>query len=122
MTIRHLDRLLLPASVAVFGASDKPGRVGTTVWRNLRAGPFKGALMPVNPRLAQLDGIEVSADVAALPAVPDLAVLCTPPHTIAPLVQALGERGTRAAIVITAGLTPQQKQAALDAARPHLLR
>ncbi|HEY9027379.1 MAG TPA: bifunctional acetate--CoA ligase family protein/GNAT family N-acetyltransferase, partial [Burkholderiaceae bacterium] len=52
----------------------------------------------------------------------DLAVLCTPPATIAPLVADLAERGTRAAVVVTAGLTPRQKQAALDATRPHTLR
>lgn len=122
MTQRHLDRLLSPESVAVFGASDKPARVGTTVWRNLAGGGFKGAIAPVNPRLAELDGQRCYADVAELPFVPDLAVLCTPPDTIAPLVTQLGAAGTRAAIVVTAGLTPQQKQAALDAARPHTLR
>ncbi|RTL33487.1 MAG: bifunctional acyl-CoA synthetase/GNAT family N-acetyltransferase [Burkholderiales bacterium] len=122
MTIRHLHQLLHPRSVAVFGASDKPGRVGTTVWRNLRSGGFQGPLSPVNPRLTLLDGQACHADVQALPFTPDLAVLCTPPHTIAPLVAQLGSRGTRAAVVITAGLAPEQKQAALDAARPHTLR
>ncbi|HEV6963817.1 bifunctional acetate--CoA ligase family protein/GNAT family N-acetyltransferase [Roseateles sp.] len=122
MTQRHLDRLLHPQSVAVFGASDKPARVGTTVWRNLVAGGFKGQLAPVNPRLAELDGVRCHRDVAALPFTPDLAVLCTPPHTVAALVDELGRRGTRAAVIVTAGLTPQQKQATLAAARPHLLR
>jgi acetyltransferase len=35
MSIRHLDRLLEPRSVAVIGASDRVGSVGATVWRNL---------------------------------------------------------------------------------------
>ncbi len=122
MTQRHLDRLLAPESVAVFGASDKPGRVGTTVWRNLVAAGFKGVLAPVNPRLPELDGAQCFGDVTGLPFVPELAVLCTPPDTIAPLIGQLGAFGTRAAIIVTAGLTLQQKQAALDAARPHTLR
>ncbi|KQW42502.1 MULTISPECIES: bifunctional acetate--CoA ligase family protein/GNAT family N-acetyltransferase [unclassified Roseateles] len=122
MTQRHLDRLLTPQSVAVFGASDKPGRVGTTVWRNLVAGGFKGPVAPVNPRVQRLDGAPCYRDVAELPFTPDLAVLCTPPHGIAALVRQLGERGTRAVVIVTAGLSPQQKQAALDAARPHMLR
>ena len=84
MTQRHLDRLLTPKSVAIFGASDKPARVGTTVWRNLVAGGFKGPLAPVNPRLQELDGMRCYGDVAELPFTPDLAVLCTPPDTIAP--------------------------------------
>ena len=122
MTQRHLDRLLTPQSVAVFGASDKPARVGTTVWRNLLAGGFKGQLAPVNPRLSSLDGQPCFGRVGALPFTPDLAVICTPPATVPALVAELGRRGTRAAAIITAGLTPAQKQQALDAARPHMLR
>lgn len=122
MTQRHLDRLLSPRAVAVFGASDKPARVGTTVWRNLVSGGFQGPVMAVNPRLQTLDGRPCHAGVDALPCVPDLAVLCTPPDTIAGLVAQLGARGTKAVIVVTAGLSATQKQAALDAARPHTLR
>ena len=70
MSIRNLDSLLDPASVALIGASDRPASVGATVWRNLRTGGFKGPLWPVNQRLgkagARLDGIPVLADVAAL--------------------------------------------------------
>ena len=122
MTIRHLDRLIEPASVAVIGASDRPASVGATVWRNLRAGSFTGQVFAVNPSRRTLDGEPVAARVADLPAAPDLAVICTPPHTVAAIVAELGALGTRAAIVVTAGLDAAQKQAALDAARPHVLR
>lgn len=122
MTLRHLDRLLTPASVAVFGASDRAGAVGTHVWRNLQGGGFAGPLLPVNPKREQLDGVKAYARAADLPVVPDLAVLCTPPATVPGLIAELGALGTRAAIIVTAGLTPEQKQAALDAARPHVLR
>ena len=122
MTIRNLDRLLEPRSVAVFGASDRPASVGTTVWRNLRAGRFGGPVYAVNPKRSVLDGERVFARAADLPCVPDLAVLCTPPATVPGLVAELGALGTRAAVLMSAGLTAAQKQAALDAARPHLLR
>ena len=49
-------------------------------------------------------------------------MLCTPPGTVPALIDELGALGTRAAIVMTAGLDAAQKQAMLDAARPHLLR
>lgn len=122
MTIRHLDRLLSPTSVAVFGASNRPGSVGTMVWRNLRAGHFPGPIYAVNPKHRALDGVPVFAKAAHLPAAPDLALLCTPAHTVAQLVAELGALGTRAVIIVTAGLSAAQKQAALDAARPHLMR
>ncbi len=122
MSIRHLERLLEPKSVAVFGASNRAGSVGATVWRNLRAGTFAGPIHAVNPKHTTLDGVRVYAHAADLPQPPDLAVLCTPPATVPGLIDELGRRGTRAAIVMTAGLDAAQKQAMLDAARPHLLR
>ncbi|MCW7540896.1 bifunctional acetate--CoA ligase family protein/GNAT family N-acetyltransferase [Aquabacterium sp. A7-Y] len=122
MTLRHLDRLLDPASVAVFGASDRPGSVGATVWRNLRSGGFAGPLFAVNLRHATLDGQPVYRHATDLPRVPDLAVVCTPPQTVPKLVAELGTLGTRAVIIVTAGLDAAQKQAALAAARPHLVR
>jgi acetyltransferase len=122
MTLRNLDRLLTPRSVAVFGASSRAASVGATVWRNLRAGGFEGPVFAVNPKHRRLDGQPCVARAADLPQVPDLAVVCTPPATVAPLVAELAALGTRAAVVMTAGLDAVQKQAMLDAAKPHLLR
>jgi acetyltransferase len=122
MSIRHLDSLFDPASVAVFGASDRPASVGATVWRNLRGGGFAGPLWPVNPKRDRLDGVPVFARVADLPEAPELAVICTPEPTVAGLIAELGARGTRAAIVLSAGFDEAGRQALRDAARPHLLR
>jgi len=122
MSVRHLDRLLEPASIAVAGASPRPRSVGATVWRNLRSGSFAGPVYPVNPKHDTLDGATCFARPADLPLAPDLAIICTPPATVAELVAAFAARGTRAAIVMTAGLDRAQKQAMLDAARPHVLR
>ena len=122
MSVRHLDRLLEPASIVVVGASDRAGSVGATVWRNLRAGSFKGPIFAVNAKHATIGGVAAFARAADLPQAPDLAVICTPPDTVAGLIAELGERGTRAAIVMTAGLGSAQKTAMLDAARPFVLR
>ena len=122
MSIRHLDHMLLPRSIVLVGASDRAASVGATVWRNLRAGRFAGPVYAVNPGRSVLDGQPVYATVADLPEAPDLAVICTPPATVPGLIDALGRRGTRAAVVMTAGLDAPTRQAMLDAARPHLLR
>ncbi|MBA5687170.1 bifunctional acetate--CoA ligase family protein/GNAT family N-acetyltransferase [Rugamonas apoptosis] len=128
MSIRHLKHLFAPASVAVIGASDKPQRIGTRVLANLVEGGFGGALWPLNPRHDRLHGLRCYAKLSALPAAPDLAILCTPPATIPGLIADLGARGTRAAIVMTAGLEAHRaggrsvRQAMLEAARPHRLR
>ncbi|HET7794052.1 MAG TPA: CoA-binding protein, partial [Rhizobacter sp.] len=122
MSIRHLDRLLEPRSIAVIGASDRAASVGATVWRNLRSGAFAGPVWPVNPKHDTLGDVPVFASVEALPAAPDLAVICTPAPTVPGLIDALGRLGTRAAIVMTAGLDRDTRAAMLARARPHLLR
>jgi len=73
--------------------------------RNLLRGGFQGPVMPVNPKHAAVAGVLAYPDVASLPVAPDLAVLCTPPATVPGLVAALGAAGTRAAAVLTAGLS-----------------
>jgi acetyltransferase len=129
MTIRNLDSLLRPRSVAVIGASPKPNSIGAIVMRNLVAGKFRGPVYPVNPHHREVAGMRAFGAVRDLPGAPDLAVICTPPKTIPGLIAELGERGTKAAAVLTAGLgqaTDGQggtlNQAMLDASRPHLLR
>jgi acetyltransferase len=108
--------------VAVFGASERPASVGATVWRNLREGGFSGPRWAVNPKHTQLGSEPCHANVASLPEAPELAVICTPPATVPRLIDDLGERGTRAAVVLSAGLDATQRKAMLGAARRHLLR
>ncbi|MGL6109489.1 MAG: GNAT family N-acetyltransferase [Rubrivivax sp.] len=122
MSTRNLEGLLNPASVALIGASARVDSLGTTAWRNLRAGQYKGPVYAVNPKHRRLDGQGVYARIADLPQAPDLAVICTPAPTVASVVAELGARGTRAAVVLSPGLDAAQCQAMLDAARPHLLR
>ena len=129
MSVRHLDSLFAPRSVAVIGVSERAGSLGAIVLRNLRAGGFAGPVWAVNKHRAQVDGVEVLAGVEALPEAPELAVICTPAASVPALVQALAARGTRAAIVLTAGLKQGAgedgrsfEQAMLDAARPFVLR
>jgi acetyltransferase len=121
MSIRNLDSLFSPRSVAVFGASDRAHSVGATVWQNLASG-FQGRLYAVNPRRPQLGDVRAYAHAADLPEAPELAVVCTRPDTLPGLIAELGALGTRAAVVVTAGLSSAQKQAMLDAARQHTLR
>ena len=96
--------------------------------QNLLAGGFDGPIMPVNPRHKSVAGVLAWSDVKDLPIAPDLGVICTPPETVPGIVADLGKRGTRAAIVITAGFAEHGEAGKLlqrqicEAARPHLLR
>ena len=122
MSIRNLDSLFDPASVAVFGASLRADSVGATVWHNLSVGGYPGPRYAVNPKYSVLGADLVVARAADLPQAPALAIICTPPATVPGLIEDLGRLGTRAAVVMTAGMDHAQKQASLGAARRHLLR
>ena len=108
MTIRNLDRLFKPQSIALIGASKRPSSVGAVLARNLFASGFDGPVMPVNPKHRSIQGVLTFEDVESLPLTPDLAVIATPPDVIPALIDQLGRRGTKAALVITAGLNQEQ--------------
>ena len=124
MTIRNLEFAARPRSVAVIGASGRPGAVGHIVMQNLKDGGFAGEVWAVNPKYSEIDGRPCYRSAADIPGVPDIAVIVTPPETVPGIITELGEKGTRAAVVITAGLTRENglRQAMLDAARPYLFR
>ncbi len=129
MTVRNLNFMFKPASVALIGASQRPGTVGSVVAHNLFSAGFEGRVFPVNPKYKTIEGVTTYPDIAALPKAPDLAVIATPPDTIPELIAKLAARGTRAAVVITAGFTEggdshgrELSRSMLAAARPHLMR
>ncbi len=103
MTVRNLDYLFKPTSVVHIGASERPGSVGAVLAESLMSSGFEGPIYPVNPKYARIRGQRTYHSVAELPETPDLAVITTPPETVPDIVGQLGERGTRAAVVITAG-------------------
>ncbi|WP_320046816.1 GNAT family N-acetyltransferase [uncultured Ilyobacter sp.] len=129
MSVRNLDALFRPTSIAVIGASNTPHNIGGVVVRNLLKSGFNGPIMPVNPKYQAIAGVLAYSDVESLPVTPDVAVICTPPKTVPELIEQLGQRGTRAAIVITAGLAHIEyrdgqsiNDAMLAAARKYTLR
>src|SRR5262249_13849817 len=122
------EKLFRPRSVALIGATDRPGAVGAVVLRNLRRAGLKVPLSLVNPRHHELAGLTVYADVASLPEAPDLAIIVTPPQTVPGLVRDLDARGTKACVIMSAGFGElgeagrALQQQALEAAEPHLVR
>ena len=130
MTVRNLDKMFKPSSVALIGAGITPKTVGSVLSANLRSGGFSGPIFFVNPRHRCIDSIPCYPGIGSLPAAPDLAIIATPPHTVPEILGGLAERGTKAAIVITAGSngtrqphdTADWKKEMLAKAGPHLLR
>lgn len=132
MTVRNLDALFNPKSIAVIGASLRARSIGEMVWLRLMAAGFAGPVWAVNPKYSQLADAQVFKDVSDLPEAPTVAVLCTAPSTWPELITRLGERGTRAVVIVgtePVGAGPSADAScddwtrkALVAARPFLLR
>lgn len=128
MTTRNLKSFLRPASVAVVGASDKADTIGGIAARNVLESGFAGDLQFVNRRRPIIRGEPTLADVSELPRAAELAVIATPCDTVPDILRVLGERGTKAAVVLTTDLSegPGQavalRSAMLRAARPNLVR
>jgi len=122
MTVRNLDRMFKPTSIALVGASRKAGTIGALVARNLFHAGFDGPIMPVSPSERAVEGVLTYKTIADLPITPDLAVICNPADQVPGILEQLGQKGTKAAMVLSGGFTPEQMQKVYDAASPHLIR
>ena len=122
MTIRNLNFFFQPKRVALIGASERPGSIGLHVAENLLRAGFQGDIGFVNPKRSSVLGRPCYSSAANLPFVPELGVVATPPHAVPAVIAELGQKGCRAAVVITAGVTGKLAQQMQEAARPYLLR
>jgi len=105
--VASLRRLLQPASVAVVGASRKPGTVGRAILHNIMKGGFGGSVYAVNPRATHtrtMEGARCVTSIGDLPEAVDLAVIAVPPAAVPQVAAECGRHGVRALIVITSGL------------------
>ena len=96
-----LGSFFRPTTVAVIGASEKPGGVGRALLENL--GTFSGTLYPVNAQRDVVLGKKAYRNIASVPTKVDLAVIATPAVTVPGIIAECAAAGVKAAIVISAG-------------------
>jgi acyl-CoA synthetase (NDP forming) len=112
-----LDSLLKPRSVAVIGASGDKTRIGGRPIDYMLQQRFQGRILPVNPNRAEVQGIPAFASVADLPETPDTAIVAVPAGLAIQAIDDLGARGTKSAIVFTAGFAEMDEAGAAAQAR-----
>ncbi len=98
----RLEMFFNPSSVAVVGASEKPGTVGRAIMQNLLT-RFKGSIYPVNIKYEKVFGIRCYKSVLEIEGNVDLAVIAVPAKFTPNIIRDCGEKGVSAAIVISAG-------------------
>ena len=120
--VASLRHVLVPASVAVIGASRRPGSVGRVVLRNIISGGFPGPVYPIHPDVAELDGIPCLPSARALPDHVDLVVIAVRPSAVLGLAEDCGRRGVKALLVIAAGLSGQARAELVGICRRYGMR
>ena len=103
--VAAVEHVLRPASVAMVGASRRPDSIGAAVMTNLVAGGFTGAIYPINPQAAAIDGLPAYASLRDVPEAPELAVIGVPAAHVIQVARACGAAGVGALVVLSAGFS-----------------
>ncbi len=101
--IDDLAPFFLPQGVALIGATPNPKKLGYGVLRNLTQFGFQGQVYPVNPNYQQINNLPCYPDVASVPDPVDLAVIVLPAQVAPATLEVCGQRGIKAAIIISGG-------------------
>ena len=120
--VASLQCLFAAESVAVVGASRRPGSVGRAILHNIVSGGFGGRVHAVNPHASDIDGVSCVPSPAALPGPVDLAVLAVPAAAVLRVAEECGERGAGALLVIASGLDLAATDDLLGCCRRHGMR
>ncbi|MEX0895635.1 MAG: acetate--CoA ligase family protein [Patescibacteria group bacterium] len=102
MSSMSLPAVFTPKSIAVIGASTRPGSVGNDIVKNL-AEHFVGDIYPINPKGGELYGLPVFASIADVPGSVELAVVAVPARLVPTVLKQAGEKKIKAAVIISAG-------------------
>lgn len=99
----NLEAFINPGSVAVIGATERPGSWGSFITLGLTSLNFPGRIYAVNPRGESVFGLPAHRDIRDIEGPVDLAVLTIPEKAVESAIAACGEKGVRGITIITAG-------------------
>ena len=100
---KRIKRLVCPRSVAVVGASSRPGSVGGEILRNVVRCGYKGEVHPVNPNHSSVNGVDCFSSIYDLPGAVDLAVIAVNKDLALGVVESCGKAGIKNLVIVTAG-------------------
>ena len=98
-----LERVFNPKSIAIIGASRRPGTIGNQVTQNLIDGKFPGPLYPINPGATDICGLKAYPNIGSVPEPVDAAVYCVPADKVLEVARECAKAGVKGHIVITSG-------------------
>ena len=101
--VESMNRIMMPKSVAVIGASDEAGKIGNSVMKNLINGGYKGKILPIHPKAAEIMGYKAYRTVNDVPGEIDVAVFAIPAKLVAGALTECGEKKIAGAVLIPSG-------------------
>jgi len=102
-TLAGMDTIFNPRSIAVVGASDNPGKLGSHVMRSLTEGKYPGGIYPVNPGKSEILGIKTYPSLLHVPEEVDLAMIVLPAEQVPKTIEECRGKGIHGIVLITAG-------------------
>src|SRR6185436_5278982 len=100
--VAAVEHVLRPRSVAIVGASRRPGSIGAAVMANLVAGGFNGPIFPINPHASTIKGLPAYASLRDVPEAPELAVVGVPAAQVIDVAHDCAAAGVGALVVLSA--------------------
>ncbi len=100
---KNIKSIMSPKSIAVVGATNRPGSVGLAVFRNILTAGFQGVLYPVNPKAKYVQSVKAYPKLEDIPDEVDLAVIIVPAKIVCPILEEAGQKKVKGGVVITAG-------------------
>jgi acetate---CoA ligase (ADP-forming) len=101
--MHSVDAIFKPRSIAVIGATPRPGSIGRQILKNLFEFEFNGKIFPVNPRYEYIHSTKAYASVEDIPDPVDMAVIVVPAPGVLEAVEQCGRKGVKGLVIITAG-------------------
>ena len=103
--VAAVECVLRPRSVAIVGASQRPGSIGAAVMANLVGGGFNGPIFPINPHASTIEGLPAYASLRDVPEAPELAVVGVPAAQVVDVAHDCAAAGVGALVVLSAGFS-----------------
>lgn len=110
MDLEALNGLLRPQSIAVVGASNKEGKIGYTVVKNLLDSHYAGAIYPINPTDSEILGLQAYPSVLDVPGPIDAAAIIVPAKLVPMVTEECGKKGVKGLIIIASGFSEVGRQ------------
>jgi acetyl-CoA synthetase (ADP-forming) len=102
-SLEVMETIFNPGSVAVIGASDNTGKLGSHVMRSLIEGKYPGRIYPVNPGKNEILGIKTFPSLFQIPDSVDLSIIALPAEQVPKIIKECKEKGVKGIVLITAG-------------------